>query len=449
MSQDQAVTGGTSSFLDELRWRGFLEATTSDDLDAYLGAQRRTMYVGFDPTADSLHLGSLIPVMALAHAQRQGHRPLVLVGGGTGLIGDPSGKASERTLLTKEKSEENAAAVRIQLGRFFDLSSDERALMLNNIEWLAPLNLVDFLRDIGKHFSVNEMIKRDSVRTRLEERDQGISYTEFSYMLLQAYDFLHLCQRHDCSIQMGGSDQWGNIVAGKELIRRVLGARSEGITFPLLTTSTGRKFGKTEEGAVWLDARRTSPYQMYQYWLQTADADAVRYLKLFTFLSRERIAELEVEVGRRSEKREAQRVLAAECTGIVHGVETVRAVEAASRILFSGSSEVPQPETVATLAREVPVTELQAADLEAGVPLIDLLVRTRLAASKAEARKLIEGGGVYLNNERQNQLHKAVLPEDRKWPGAILLRAGKKNYHLVLIQIEKPPVCPRGVSGQG
>jgi tyrosyl-tRNA synthetase len=434
MSHDQAVSDGKSSFLDELRWRGFLEAVTSDDLDAYLAGEGRTMYVGFDPTADSLHLGSLIPVMALAHAQRHGHRPLVLVGGGTGLIGDPSGKASERTLLTKDRTEENAAAIRLQLGRFFDLSSDDRALMLNNAEWLAPLNLIDFLRDIGKHFSVNEMIKRDSVRMRLEERDQGISYTEFSYMLLLAYDFLHLCQHHQCTIQMGGSDQWGNILAGKELIRRVLGQRGDGITFPLLTTSSGKKFGKTEEGAVWLDARRTSPYQMYQYWLQTADADVVRYLKLFTFLGEERIAAIAGEAAERPEKREAQRVLAAECTGIVHGAETVRAVEAASRILFSSSSEVPQPETVAMLASEVPVTDMAPADLEARVPLVDLLVRTRLASSKSEARKLIEGGGVYVNNDRQSQVQKAVSTEDLKWPGAILLRAGKKNYHLVRIR---------------
>jgi len=421
------------AFLDELRWRGFLEATTSDDLDFYLAAGRRTMYVGFDPTADSLHLGSLIPVMALAHAQRQGHRPLVLVGGGTGLIGDPSGKSSERTLLTKEKTEENAAAIRAQLGRFFDLSTTDRALMLNNVDWLAPLNLIDFLRDIGKHFSVNEMIKRDSVRMRLEERDHGISYTEFSYMLLQGYDFLHLCQHHDCTIQMGGSDQWGNILAGKELIRRVLGQRGEGITFPLLTTSTGKKFGKTEEGAVWLDANRTSPYQMYQYWLQTTDEDVERYLKLFTFLGAERVAELAAATANRPEKREAQRVLAAECTGIVHGAEIVTAVEAASRILFSSSDETPSPATIAMLAGEVPVTELTTAELEARVPLVDLLIRTRLAASKGEARKLIDGGGVYLNNQRQNQAQKAVSTDDLKWPGAILLRSGKKNYHLVRI----------------
>jgi tyrosyl-tRNA synthetase len=426
-------TDEKSPLLEELRWRGFLEAATSDDLDAYLNEARRTIYVGFDPTADSLHLGSLIPVMGLAHVQRHGHRPLVLVGGGTGLIGDPSGKATERTLITKELAEQNAAAIRVQLSRFFDLSSDDRALMLNNADWLVQLNLVDFLRDVGKHFSVNEMIKRDSVRVRLEEREQGISYTEFSYMLLQAYDFLHMCRHNECTIQMGGSDQWGNILSGKELIRRMLGQRAEGITFPLLTTSTGKKFGKTEEGAVWLDAARTSPYQMYQYWLQTADSDVVRYLKLFTFLDRARIEELERETQSRPENREAQRVLAAECTAIVHGVDTVKAVEAASRILFSASNEVPTAQTIALLAREVPVTQISHSELTAGIGLVDLMLRTKLAESKGAAGKLIEGGGVYLNNERQTQAQKTVNAEDLKWPGAILMRTGKKNYHLVAI----------------
>ena len=427
-------TGSKSTLLEELRWRGFLEAATSDDLDAYLNEARRTIYVGFDPTADSLHLGSLIPVMGLAHVQRHGHRPLVLVGGGTGLIGDPSGKTTERTLLTKEMAEQNAAGIRTQLSRFFDLSSDDRALLLNNVDWLAKLNLVDFLRDIGKHFSVNEMIKRDSVRVRLEERDQGISYTEFSYMLLQAYDFLHMCEHYDCTIQMGGSDQWGNILSGKELIRRMLGRRGEGITFPLLTTSTGKKFGKTEEGAVWLDAARTSPYQMYQYWLQTADADVVRYLKLFTFLDRGRIEELERETREHPERRESQRVLAASCTEVVHGADTVKAVEAASRILFSASNEVPALETIALLAREVPVTQIAKSELDAGIGLVDFLIRTRLAESKGAARKLIEGGGVYVNNERQGQVQKTITSLDLKWPGAILLRTGKKNYHLVAIK---------------
>jgi tyrosyl-tRNA synthetase len=425
---------GKSAFLEELRWRGFLEAVTSDDLDDYLAEPRRTIYVGFDPTADSLHLGNLVPVMVLAHAQRHGHRPLVLVGGGTGLIGDPSGKASERALLTTEKTEENATAIHAQLSRFFDLSSDDKALMLNNAEWLVPLNLIEFLRDIGKHFSVNEMIKRDSVRIRLEERDQGISYTEFSYMLLQAYDFFHLFQHYGCSIQMGGSDQWGNILSGRELIRRVLGQRSEGITFPLLTTAGGKKFGKTEGGAVWLDAKRTSPYQMYQYWLQTGDADAVRYLRMFTFLDRERIQELKREVETRPEKREAQRVLATECTAIVCGEATVRAVEAVSRILFSASNEIPAAEAVALLAREVPVAEMTRRELDSGVGLVDLLVRAQLGESKGAARKLIEGGGVYVNNHRQNDARAVISAKDLAWPDALLLRAGKKNYHLVLIR---------------
>ena len=423
-----------SPFFEELRWRGFIEAVTCEGMNEYLAEARRTIYVGFDASADSLHLGNLIPVMALAHAQRQGHRPLILVGVGTGLIGDPSGKAAERTLLTVEAAEQNAAAIRSQLSRFFDLSSDDKALLLNNADWLGPLHLIEFLRDTGKHFSVNEMIKRDSVRMRLEERDQGISYTEFSYMLLQAYDFLHLYRNYGCSIQMGGRDQWGNILSGMELIRRVLGQRAEGITFPLLTTSTGKKFGKTEEGAVWLDARRTSPYQMYQYWLQTADADVDRYLKLFTFLDRDRIGQLEHEVKTAPEKREAQRVLAAECTAIVHGRDVVAAVEAASRILFSASDEIPAEQTVAMLANEVPVTEMARGELSQGIGLVDLLVRTRLGESKGAARKLLEGGGVYLNNRRESDVKKMVSADDLAWPGALLLRAGKKNYHLVLIR---------------
>jgi tyrosyl-tRNA synthetase len=423
-----------STFLEELRWRGFLEATTSDDLDSYLAEAEsgtkpgRTMYVGFDPTADSLHLGNLIPVMALAHAYRHGHRPLVLVGGGTGLIGDPSGKTSERTLLTKEKAESNAAQIRTQLSRFFDLPESH---MLNNADWLLGLNLLDFLRDIGKHFSVNEMIKRDSVRTRLEERDYGISYTEFSYMLMQAYDFLYLFQHHGCTIQMGGSDQWGNILSGKELIRRVLGERAEGITFPLLTTSTGKKFGKSEEGSVWLDAKRTSPYQMYQYWLQTADADVIRYLKLFTFLGAGEIAELAAKVEAEPEKREAQRRLAYLCTEMIHG-EKAASAEAVSRILF-GSDEIPTGWTIHMLADEVPVTHVTRNELEGGIGLVDLLTRTRLAESKGAARKLIEGGGVYLYNERQAGTQTSVSMDSLRWPGSIMLRTGKKNYHLILV----------------
>ena len=406
---------------------------TSEEVGPHLTEARRTFYVGFDPTADSLHLGNLVPVMALAHAQRHGHWPLALAGGGTGLIGDPSGKSSERALLTKADAESNTAAIGAQLGKFFDLSAPQTGLLLNNADWLLPLGLIDFLRDIGKHFSVNEMMKRDSVRMRLEEREHGISYTEFTYMLLQAYDFLHLFQHHGCTIQMGGSDQWGNIVSGIELIRRIEGQRAYGITVPLLTSSTGKKFGKTEEGAVWLDANRTSPYGMYQYWVQTADADVITYLKLFTFLEQARITELELEAKTYPEKREAQRVLAAQCTSIVHGPEAVKAVEAASRILFSDSVETATPETIQLLSVEVPSTQLSRFELENKISLVELLVRTRLADSKAGARKLIEGGGVYLYNERQNSVQRTISGEDLKWPSAILLRTGKRNFHLVVI----------------
>jgi tyrosyl-tRNA synthetase len=423
-----------AAFIDELRWRGFLEAATCDDLESYFGEASRTCYVGFDPTADSLHLGSLVPIMGLAHAQRFGHRPLALVGGGTGLIGDPSGKTAERNLLTKELTDQNAAAIGRQLSKFFDLSSPAHGLLLNNADWLLPLGFVEVLRDIGKHFSVNEMIKRDSVRTRLEERDHGISYTEFSYMLLQAYDFWYLYKHHDCTVQMGGSDQWGNILSGKELIRRIDGGRSEGITFPLLLTSTGKKFGKTEEGAVWLDANRTSPYQMYQYWLQTADADVVRYLKLFTFLPQQDIEDLAQQTAAAPEQRRAQRVLAAECTGIIHTRESVAAVEAASRILFDASHEIPSEETLEMLAREVPIAEIGRGDLDPGVPLVALLVQSKLAESKGAARKLIEGGGVYVNNVRVTEVNKSIRADDIQWPNALLLRAGKKNHCVVMVR---------------
>ncbi|MBL8227143.1 MAG: tyrosine--tRNA ligase [Bryobacterales bacterium] len=415
----------------ELRWRGFLSQTTCEDIEKYLLEARRTIYVGFDPTAASLHLGSLIPVMGLAHAQRAGHRPLVLVGGGTGLIGDPSGKTSERVLLTPEKVQSNCDGMRKQLARFIDLSSDDSALMLNNAEWLCSLNLIEFLRDVGKHFSVNEMVKRDSVRIRLEERDHGISYTEFSYMLLQSYDFLHLCREHDCTVQMGGSDQWGNIVSGTDLVRRVLGQRAEGITFPLLTTSTGKKFGKSEEGAIYLDENLTSPYRMYQYWIQTADADVIAYLKLFTFLDEPQIDELALITRHKPEERTAQKTLAAECTRIVHGEDSVRAVEQATRILFGSADVNPDAATLALLAREVPSSTIPRADLEAGIAIPDLLVRTKVADSKGAARKLVEGGGLYLNNKRVDASRKSVSTTDIEWPGAILIRSGKKTYHLL------------------
>jgi tyrosyl-tRNA synthetase len=423
-----------TDLIAEFRWRGFLAQSTCEDVAEFMLSERRTIYAGFDPTAASLHLGSLVPVMGLAHAQRHGHRLIALVGGGTGLIGDPSGKSAERMLLTREKAAENAEGIRKQLSRFFDLAVPDAGLMLNNADWLTSLNLINFLRDVGKHFSVNEMIKRDAVRTRLEEREQGISYAEFSYMLLQAYDFLHLAEHYGCTMQMGGSDQWGNIVSGKDLIRRMLGTRAEGVTFPLLTTSAGKKFGKTEEGAVWLDADLTSPYQMFQYWMQTPDADLAAYLKLFTFLDRSAIAELETVAAAKPEAREAQRTLASECTRIVHGNEAVRSVDQASRILFGVADFVPDAVTIALLSREVPSSEILRTELDAGVALPDFLVRTKLADSKGAARKLVEGGGVYVNNKRVGADKKTITAADIEWPGAILARSGKKSYHLLIVR---------------
>ncbi|MBV8904288.1 MAG: tyrosine--tRNA ligase, partial [Acidobacteriia bacterium] len=323
-------------YLAELLWRGFLDNITSDELGAHLSEAQRTIYVGFDPTADSLHLGSLVPVMALAHAQRFGHRPLAIVGGGTGLIGDPSGKTSERSLLSRKEAARNTAAIGAQLSKFFDLSEPEKGLLVNNADWLVPLRLIEFLREIGKHFSVNEMIKRDSVRMRLEEREHGISYTEFTYMLLQAYDFLHVAGHFHCTIQLGGSDQWGNIVMGIELLRKLREVRGYAMVSPLVTTTAGVKFGKTEAGSVWLDPQLTSPYRFYQFWINTDDRDVVKYLKFFTLLDRAEIAELENALEVAPEKREAQKRLAQEVTRVVHGDYELRKAIQASQVLFGG-----------------------------------------------------------------------------------------------------------------
>ncbi|HET9949509.1 MAG TPA: tyrosine--tRNA ligase, partial [Longimicrobiales bacterium] len=300
----------SASLLDELRWRGLLQDAT-EGAEAHLAEAPRTVYIGFDPTGPSLHVGTLLPIMALVHAQRAGHTPIALVGGGTGLIGDPSGKTSERRLLTKEEAAANAESIRVQLAHFLDFDVKANpARMRNNHDWLGGLALVDFLRDIGKHFSVNQLLAKESVRRRLESEETGISFTEFSYVLLQSYDFLELYRREGCTVQMGGSDQWGNITAGIDLVRRVEGGRAYGVVFPLLAQASGVKFGKTEAGAVWLDASRTSPFRFYQFWLNTDDRDVVRYLKFFTFMPREEIDWLAKETAERPEQREAQRALA-------------------------------------------------------------------------------------------------------------------------------------------
>jgi tyrosyl-tRNA synthetase len=419
------------SLFEELRWRGFVNQTTHEDLGDRLAKERFTVYCGFDPTADSLHIGHLVALMGLTHCQRAGHRPIALVGGATGMIGDPSGKSEERSLLTPEAIERNVAGMRAQLERFLDFSGDNAAILANNADWFRPMTLVDFLRDVGKHFSVNVMMAKDSVRMRLEDRDQGLSFTEFSYQLLQAYDFLHLYDAHDCRLQIGGSDQWGNIVAGMDLTRRLReGATTFGLTFPLLTKSDGQKFGKTESGAVWLAPERTSPYQFYQFWVNQADADVPKLLRLFTFLPREEVAALEQELAEAPEKRAAQRRLAEEVTRMVHGDDGLAAAERASQAMFGGDLRGLDDATLEDIFSDVPSSAFPRAVLGEGRPLIDVLVEAGVFGSKGEARRLTKSGGLYLNNERVED--GATLGEASLASAHVaVVRKGKKSYHLL------------------
>jgi tyrosyl-tRNA synthetase len=414
-----------NSLLDELSWRGMVYQHTDGLADALATAEVGG-YVGFDPTAPSLHIGSLVPVMGLAHLQRAGHRPVALVGGGTGMIGDPSGKTSERPLASIEEIEANARAIGAQLERFLDFTGARAARMLDNATWLKPLKAVEFMRDVGKHFTVNYMLAKDSVQSRIEG---GISFTEFSYMLLQAYDFLELNRREGVTLQMGGSDQWGNITAGLELIRRVEGRTAHALTLPLVTTASGSKFGKTEAGAVWLDPTRTSPYKFYQYWINVDDRDAGKYLRLFTLLSRKEIESLDQQVETAPEKREAQQALARDVTARVHGAEAARVAEEVSGVLFGKADPTTLSEPVLqALSEEVPFAEAD------GVPgLLDGLVTLKLAASKSAARRLVEQGGVYLNGQRvavDTDLA-AAKPLSGRYH---LLRKGARDYGLLRIR---------------
>ena len=424
-----------TSLIEELRWRELLQDTTEGAAD-HLAEAPRTVYIGFDPTAPSLHLGSLVPIMGLVHAQRAGHTPIALVGGGTGLIGDPSGKTAERQLLTKEKAAENAEGIRAQLEHFldFDVSSNP-ARMLDNHEWLGGLALVDFLRDIGKHFSVNQLMAKESVRRRLENEETGISYTEFSYALLQSYDFLELYRREGCTVQMGGSDQWGNITAGIDLVRRVEGARAHGVVFPLVTNASGTKFGKSEAGNVWLDPARTSPFRFYQYWINVDDADAVRYLKFFTLLPLEEIEELAMAVEQEPWRRAAQKALAEDVTRRLHGETGLAAARRATDALFGGDIEGLTADEIADVFAEVPSSEVSADALSGdGLPLVDVLAGSDLASSKGDARRSIRGGGIYLNSERVEDEERALSTDDTIEGRFVLLRKGKKRYHLVAVR---------------
>ncbi|MDJ0784348.1 MAG: tyrosine--tRNA ligase [Desulfosarcinaceae bacterium] len=423
--------------LDVLSARGFIEQMTHDqELHDYLDDGPVTCYIGFDPTASSLHVGSLVPIMSLAHMQRAGHRPIALVGGGTGLVGDPSGKTEMRQLLTTETVAENVLGLKKQLSRFIDFSAD-KALMVNNADWLTQLEYIPFLRDIGRHFSVNRMIRAESYKMRLDS-EEGLSFIEFNYMVLQAYDFLELHRRHDCRLQMGGSDQWGNIVAGIDLIRRVDAASAFGLTFPLITTSSGAKMGKTAAGAVWLDPERTSPYDYFQFWVNTDDPDVVRFLSLFTFLSLDEIQAVEELAG--ADLNTAKTILAYEATRLAHGeAMAMQALEAAGAMF--GKRELPAdilsssdiPRQLSSLQEQaVPQSTLRTAELSEGIPAFKLFHQVGLADSSGAARRLLKGGGGYINGERIAAFDQLVTVEGAE-NNAFVLRAGKKRFHKVLL----------------
>jgi len=411
-----------NSLLEELSWRGMVYQHT-DGLPDALATGSLSAYAGFDPTASSLHVGHLVPVMGLAHLQRAGHRPVALVGGGTGMIGDPSGKTAERQLVSAEEIEQNSRALEKQLRRFLHFEGKSAARMRDNAAWLLSLKAVDFMRDVGKHFTVNYMLAKESVQSRIEG---GISFTEFSYMLLQAYDYLELNRREGVTLQIGGSDQWGNITAGLELIRRVEGKTAHALTMPLVTTASGTKFGKTEAGAVWLDATLTSPYKFYQYWINVDDRDAGKYLRLFTLLPRAEIEALEKSIATAPEKREAQQALARDMTARVHSAEAARVAEEVSGVLFGKADPTSLTEPVLrAMSEEVPFAETAQAP-----GLLDALVTLKLAASKSAARRLVEQGGVSLNGQRASL--ETDLGSSKPLAGGYhLLRKGARDYGLI------------------
>jgi tyrosyl-tRNA synthetase len=418
---------------DEFKWRGMIHEATPD-LQQILATEKLTAYIGFDPSAASLHVGSLLPVMGLARLQRFGHTPIAIAGGGTGLIGDPSGKTKERQLLTREQVEANLAGIKEQLSRFLDFDSAANpARIVNNADWLTPITMMEFLRDVGKYFTVNNLLAKEAIKRRLET-DEGISFTEFSYPLLQAYDYLVLYDRHSCTLQMGGSDQWGNIVAGIDLIRRLRSARAHGLVFPLVATTAGVKFGKTEAGAVWLDGELTSPYRFYQFWLNTDDRDVITYLKFFTWLSREEIAGLEESVRTEPEKRNAQKELARHVTQMVHGETALSKAMRASEVLFGKEINGLSVQEILDIFADVPSTELERSKLDGdGFAIGDALVTSGLAPSKGEAKRLVQGGGVCVNNRRVSDARQSISASDLIDGQVLVLRKGAKHYHLIKV----------------
>lgn len=421
------------SLFDELTSRGLIYDATDGLADAFR-SEHVTAYIGFDPSAPSLHVGSLLQIIALARLQRFGHSPIAVVGGGTGMIGDPSGKTTERQLLSRAEVESNVDAIRRQLSRFLDFDARANpARLVDNHEWLGAVDLLSFLRDVGKHFTVNYLLQKESVSRRLENED-GISFTEFSYLLLQSYDFVQLFDRYECRLQLGGSDQWGNITAGIDLIRKLRGQKAHGLVMPLVTSASGVKFGKTESGTVWLDADRTSPFRFYQFWLNTSDKDVVRYLKHFTFLEASAIEELDHAGRKAPEARDPQRALAREMTTVVHGAEQMQRAEHASAVLFDEDITTLAVDDVLAVFQDVPSHEVPADTLDpAGVAVVDVLVRpdVKLAPSKSEARRLVQSGGVYVNNRRVTDPG-ARLTRDMAIGGRLfVVRKGQKQNHLI------------------
>jgi tyrosyl-tRNA synthetase len=445
MRQELATDGAMTAkhdlkagLLADLQWRGLIHQTTDDaTLGAWLDEKPRTVYVGFDPTADSLHVGSLTGLVVLRRFQRAGHRPIAVVGGATGMIGDPSGKSAERNLLSKEQLAANIVGMGEQMRRFLDFDAGENsALLVNNFDWTAPWSYLEFLRDIGKNFPVNVMLTKDSVKSRLGRGDEGdssagMSYTEFSYMLLQAYDFVHLHKTHGCELQAGGSDQWGNITAGIDLARRMHGAQLFGITWPLLLKSDGGKMGKTESGAVWLSAERTSPYTFYQYWINVDDVDTGVCLRRLTELSREEIEALDAARAADPAKRESQRRLAESLTGLVHGEAGLATARKATEIFFGAEVSQLSDAELGQIFADVPSKQLAASMLKDGLPILDALCEAGLAASKGEARRTVSQGGAYVNNRRVDDVERRLTAADLASETVVVLRSGKKKYALL------------------
>lgn len=417
--------------LDDLKSRGLIYQNTDEEALRKRLDKPTTLYCGFDPTADSLHIGSLLPILVLRRFQLAGHRPIALVGGGTGLIGDPSGKVNERTLNTKKTVEEWSLKIKAQLSQFLDFNKPENpAILANNYDWLGSLQVIEFLRDIGKNFSVGTMLAKDSVESRMS---RGISFTEFSYMILQSYDFMKLNELYDCELQIGGRDQWGNITAGTDLIRRMSVEENtpvHGLTIPLVTKSDGTKFGKTESGTIWLDAEKTSPYKFYQFWLNADDRDVVNYLKYFTFLPIEEILALEEEVTTQPEKRNAQRILAREVTELVHGREARKRAENISQALFTGGLENLSGAEVEEGFSDVPSIQVDDQDIQ----LVDLLVQVGAVSSKRQARESLESGAIYVNGIRHTDTSTVVAQLDKLDGKFLVIRRGKKNYFLAKIE---------------